>query len=302
MANTFTNINQTKVMSECIGALKLALTPLRVFSLGVSSDPAEKNDTVNVPLVTARSASTNATDYEDGNTTIASAQVSVNINLSASWHITAIQASKTGTDAFEKSAVECVYGVAYAAQLAMIELITAASFTNETIKASTAFDLDVVQDIRNTCLNTLKWRPNQKMSLVLDGGHFANLMKDPAVRDKSASGMDIAAAGSAGKVAGFDLYENGVIAAATVYGGSEDLRGFATLPQALAAAVRPPVILGQDGFVVNEYVTDPDDPQGVTLNYRTWIKPGSNTLWGCVEVLFGAVKVDGSALYRIAAE
>lgn len=302
MANTYTNINQTKIMAACIGALKLSLTKLRVFSLGVGSDPMEKNEYVTVPLVTGMTAATNATDYEDGNTTVTGKQVQLATNISRSWHITAVQASKQGTDIFEKAAVEATYAVAYAAQLAAIELITAASFTNELVKAATAFDADVAQDVRNTCLNTLKWRDDAPRSLVLDGGYYANLMKDPAVRDKSASGADVLGSGTTQRVAGFGLHENGVMAAATVYGGTEDLRGFACLPQALALGIRPPAILGQEPYIVNEYVTDPDDPEGITLNYRVWIKPGSNTLWGVVEILFGGVAVDGSALYRIVAE
>jgi hypothetical protein len=111
--------------------------------------------------------------------------------------------------------------------------------------------------------------------------------------------MNIAADGVAAHASGFDIYENGVLAGCTVYGSTEYLKGFACQPRCLAVAIRPPVILGTEGFVANEYAVDPDDPSGLAFNYRTWIKPGSNTLWGAAEILFGAVKVDGSAMYRI---
>ena len=40
MANTFTNINRTKVQSEIVEALAIGLKPLDAFSLSVGSDPA----------------------------------------------------------------------------------------------------------------------------------------------------------------------------------------------------------------------------------------------------------------------
>lgn len=304
MANTFTYVNDTKVQAACIGALKLGLTPLRAFSLGVGSDPANKFDTFNVPLVTARTTTANATDYEDGNTTAAGAQVSLNTNISCSWHITAVQASKTNTNLFESAAVEAIYAMSLLAQQTVLELAVAASFAAEVVKASTALDLDALQDIRKYCVQDLKWRMNDgtKTSLVLDGAYYANLMKDPAVRDRSASDMNIAKDGVSARAAGFDIYENGVIAGLTAYGASEYLRGFACQQRCLAVAIKPPTILGQAGFLTNEYVTDPDDPDGITFNYRTWITPKSNTLWGAAEILFGAVKVDGSAMYRIVSQ
>ena len=60
MANTFsgTSINDTQIMSSCLSALKLHLSPLKVFTLDVGSEPTRKGSTVVVPLVTAGSATT----------------------------------------------------------------------------------------------------------------------------------------------------------------------------------------------------------------------------------------------------
>ncbi len=302
MANTYTNINDAKVMSDCVGALKLGLTPLDVFSMSVGSDPSEKNETVTVPLVTAMSGATNATNYASGDTTVVGKVVNLTTNFSRSWHITAKQASKNSTDIFEKAAVEATYSVAYLVQLSALNLITRASYgtSTEAIIASSSFDSDAVQDIRNTCVNTLKWRANSSMSLVLDGAYYTNLAKDPAQRDMSASGADTNASGKVDRNSGFRIIENGVIASSTPYGATEYLRGFAALPQAMALAVRPPAILGNSAFEVNEIAVDPDS--GISLNYRRWIDPVTNALWGCVETLFGGAAVDGNALYRIVSQ
>ena len=259
--NTFTNINITKVQSEITSALKLGLTPMNVFSLGVGDDPKEKNEIVTVPIVTARTAVSNATNYENGNTTVVGSQVNLDTNISSSWHITAVQASKQGTDYMVKSAIENTYAVCYAAQLKALNLVVRASYgtaTEKVIASGDDCDSDALFDIRNTCMNTLKWRPSQMPSLVLSGDYYAGLGKDPAVRDKSASGAATAESGEVMKHAGFKVYENGVLASAsTAYGATEYVRGFACLPQAMAVAVRPPAVLSTDGYIVNEVISDP---------------------------------------------
>ena len=303
MPNTFTNVNVTKVESEIIEALKLGLTPLDVFSLEVGSSPAEKNEVVTVPIITARTAASNATNYENGNTTVVGKDVNLDTNISCSWHISAIQASKQDTDYFAKAAKEAVYSVANAAQLKALDLVVRDSYGEgvEAVLATGAdCDSDALFDIRNTVINTLKWRPSQMPKLVLDGAYYAGLGKDPATKDLSASGADTAQSGEVGRHAGFGIYENGVIASSTPYGANEYLRGFACLPQAMALAIRPPAIVGSAAYDINEIVTDPDG--GLSLNYRQWVNTSSNTLWGSVEILMGGIAVDGNALYRIVSQ
>lgn len=304
MANTFTAINIAKVQEEILGALKLGLTPLSgVFSMSVGSDPLEKNETVTVPLITARTATSNGTNYEDGNTTVTGKVVNLDTNISCSWHITAIQASKQGTDYFVKAGVEAAYSVAYAALLKAFNLVVRASYgtSTEAIVASTALDSDKLFDIRNTCMNTLKWRPSQMPALVLDGAYYANLSKDPAVKDLSASGAGTAQSGEVARHAGFRIYETGVLAAAsTAYGATEYVRGFACLPDAMAIAIRPPAAIGGSVYDVNEVITEPET--GLSANYRSWVNPTDNSLWGCVEIITGMLAVNGSALYRIVSQ
>lgn len=304
MANSLTNINDSKVVSECLAALNIALNPVRVFTLSVSSEQADKNEVINVPVVTARTASTNATNYEDGNTTIASVQVNLATNLSASWHLTAIEASKTSTDAFAAAGRECVYAVMAAAYNACLNKVVRASYgtSTEQALAYTAFDSDSLIDGRNTCMNTLKWpRVGQKMSLVLDGSYYANLMKDPAIKDLSASGVPAGKElGPQVRFAGFDIYEDGMIASCTPYSATEYLRGFYCLPSAMAVGIRPPAKVDSGTFEVNEIVTDP--VTGISANYRRWVNTQTNVLWGTIEVLFGAVACQSGGLYRIVSQ
>ena len=151
MANSFTNVNVAKTEKEVVGALKYGLMPLDgVFTMGVGSDPKEKNETVTVPLITARSASSNATNYEDGNTTVTGKIVNLNTNVSASWHITAIEASKQDTDYWTKAAVEATHSVCQAALEKAFNLVVRASYgtSTEEVVAAADFDSDTVFDIR----------------------------------------------------------------------------------------------------------------------------------------------------------
>lgn len=301
MANSLTNVNVTKVMTECIEALKDGLTPLRVFSLSVGSDPAEKNEYVNVPLVTARSVATNATNYEDGNTTITGKQVQLATNYSCAFHVTAVQASKTPTDLFAAAAKEAVYAVTNQIQIAALNLITAASFTNETIVTAANFDADALLTLRKNCVQTLKWRMGSEASVLIDPEYYANLMKDPAIRDLSASGVQAGVAGMAARFAGFNLYEMPQIGDSSNYAGTEDMRAVAALPRALALAVRPPAKIDSGSYEMNEVVSDPDG-SGMAFNMRVWTNTATNTHWGVAEVLFGGVAVDGSGAWRIVAQ
>ena len=302
MSNTFTAINVTKVMDDVIGALKMGLTPLDVFSLGVGSGPQEKNEVVTVPIITSRDALSNATNYENGNTTVVGKQVNLDTNISCSWHITALEASKQGTDSFAKAGVEAAYAVAEAALLKAFNLVVRASYTNaESVVAAADMDSDAVFDLRNTVRNTLAWRSNQDPALVLDGSYYANLGKDPAVKDLSASGAGTAQSGVVARHAGFDIYETGVLASAsTAYGATEYVRGFACLPQAMALAVRPPAVVGSAVYDVNENIIDPDS--ALSMNYRQWVAPVSNTLWATVEILMGGIAVDANGLQRIVSQ
>lgn len=294
MSNTLTNINTTKVQAEILAALTCGLTPLNAFSLSVGGDPSEKNGTVTVPLATARTADTNATDYEDGNSTIVGYDVALSTNLSSCWHMTAIQASKTGTDAFAALARESAYAVALAAQNAAFNLITNAHYTNGgSVASGSAMDVDKLQDLRSACL-VLGMRA-EKISVVLDTAYFTGLMKDPAMRDKSASGADVALTGVAARIAGMSIYESVAIESSTPY-GTPTLRGFLNVPDALALAIRPPAVLPGGPYEVNEIISL---ESGIAANYRQWVAPQTNTLWGCVEILFGGDCVNAAGLYRI---
>jgi len=305
MANTFTNVNDTKIMADAIAALNHGLTMTDIFSIDVGSDPAEKNQTIYVPLATARTGAEYNTTYEDGNTTIAGQSVDVNTHLMCPWHVTEKQSAQSRVKLFEAGSVECAYGLAATVQNTIINVVTASNFGNtedtdkETVTAAN-FDADAIADIKNICVKTNKWRevrPGLYGSLVMDGAYITNAQKDPAIRDKSASGKDALESGLVGKVSGFNLYENNIIASSTPGSGGENLVGFAVQPAAIAAAIRPIQPLGGAALEYEDIATDPDS--GISMSYRRWVNTATGDMWGAFTVLMGVGKVDGNRLVRI---
>jgi hypothetical protein len=290
MSNTYTNIDKINVFEKVLEALKVGLTPLSVFSVAYDSTPGTIGATSYVPVIGSQTAATAVTDYESGDASVVSVAISLSQNYSRSNHITAIQASKTATNAFEASMVEAAHSVAKLIQLDCMNVVTTA-FTNTTAAVAVGdFDADKLLDIKAACVN-LGYR---KMNAVLDTLYYTNLLKDPAVKDKSASGVDAAVSGEVSRFSGMDIWSNPIVTTTT---GVAALEGFVCEPSAIGVTIRPPEVLGMAAFDVIENITDPDSQ--LTCQYREWTKPGSNTKWGAIEVLAGFSRVDVSRLYRI---
>ena len=62
MPNTLTNVHDIKVAQRALQPFTAALTPMRAFSTNFSLDPADKLDTVRVPIVSPPSQSSDFAD------------------------------------------------------------------------------------------------------------------------------------------------------------------------------------------------------------------------------------------------
>ena len=300
MANSYTNINDVKVMSDGVAALKKALTPLSVFTLDAGSDPMEKNEYVYVPLASARSGSAFSSTYESGDSTITGKGVQLSNHRFCSWHVTDVQGMKSSAKLFEMESVEAAYGLASDIQTLVLNVITTANFTGTSVTVTAAnFGLDDVADIRSKATKTNGWRevePGKLGALVLDGKYVEALNKDTTVINQAASGKDTLVSGVVGRIYGLDIYENNLIATSTP-GTTQNLVGFAVQPGAIAVAVRP-VRPGDDKTLAfADIAVDPDS--GIAMSYRRWYNPASGTLWGTYTVLMGVVAVDPSRLIAI---
>ena len=299
MSNTLTNVNYIAVFKECLEAFKKTLEPMSIFSTQYSNEPGFVGATTYVPVVSAKTAadgSLASTDYESGDSSAVSVAVTLSANYWSASHLLAIQASQTQTDAFKKWMMEATYAVAAKCMLGAQDLITTGYTNASAATAATAIDDDKIVDYKYIAHNTMKFKPGS-YNIVLDSAYFANLEKDPAVRDFYANPNSTANIYSNKIVRhGIPVWESLSLADSTPYSGA-NLRGYIVHPSAMGLTIRPPAILGGTSFNMVENITDPDT--GLTLQYREWVKPGTNTLWGVVEVLFGGARVRTDGLYRI---
>src|ERR1700676_3721286 len=103
MPNTLTNVNDIKVAQTALQPWMAALLPLRAFSTNFSPEPADKLDTVRVPVVGAPSQSSDFVDSYTGNpdSTVTVIPVQLNRHKFKTIHVTAREASETALNVLE---------------------------------------------------------------------------------------------------------------------------------------------------------------------------------------------------------
>lgn len=77
------------------------LSPLRAFSTNFSPEPADKLDTVRVPVVGARSASSEFAGSYTADATVSEIPVQLNKHKYKTVHVTAREASETALNVLE---------------------------------------------------------------------------------------------------------------------------------------------------------------------------------------------------------
>src|SRR5438067_9984086 len=97
MPNTLTDVKDIKVAQSALKPFQGALLPLRAFSTNFSPEPADKLDTVRVPVIGAPSQSSDfAGSYtQNADSTVTVIPVQLNRHKFKTVHLTAREASET---------------------------------------------------------------------------------------------------------------------------------------------------------------------------------------------------------------
>ena len=294
MANTLTNVNDIKVAQNALQPFTAALTPLRAFSTNFSPEPADKLDTVRVPVVGAPSQSS---DFAGSYTAAADSTVSVipvqlNRHKFKTVHVTAREAAETALNVLETLVSSAVKQLAQDVLQDIFGEITAANYGAPGIPAvaASSFDYKKILAVREAC-STIKM-PVSDRALVLDGAYFTNLLGDEIVAKSFMA--PIAQPGvveaQIRRLAGFDIYETVILPE-----NGEKLAGFAAHPSGLAVAMRylPPVA----NYDESGAVTDPET--GLTFGYLRYTEIQSNRIFVTVECLYGFKAALGDGIKRI---
>jgi hypothetical protein len=294
MPNTLTNVKDIKVAQNALQPFMASLTPLRAFSTNFSPEPADKLDTVRVPVVGTPSQSSdfsgNYTD--DADSTITVVPVVLNRHKYKTVHVTAREAAETAVPVLETLVASAVKQLAEDVLVDIFSEITAANYGAPAIPAlnADAFDYKKVLKIREACSQAKM--PVADRSLILDDAYYTNLLADDVVAKSFVLPLSQTGVVEAQlrRIGGFDVYPSTVIPE-----NGEKLAGFAAHPSGLAVAMRYLVPVAK--YDEAGAVTDPET--GLTFGYLRYTETSSNRIFVTVECLYGFKKAIGAGIKRI---
>ena len=295
MSNTLTNVKDIKVAQRALMPFMSNLLPVTAFSTDFSPQPADKLDTVRVPLVGAPSTSSDfAGDYSaNADSTVTVVPVTLNRHKYKTVHVTARESAETSLNALEALVEAAAQQLAQVVLVDIFSCITLANFGAPGIAAlaATAFDYKKVLEIRQKC-GEAKMPPNPR-SLVLDAGYYTNMLADDVVAKSFNLNLNAPAVteGMVKRIAGFNLHETSLIPS----DHAEKLVGFAAHSSAVAVAMRylQPVADYQQAGAV----TDPTT--GMTFGYLRFTDTRANKIFVTLECLYGFAPAKTDALKRI---
>jgi hypothetical protein len=295
MSNTLTNVKDIKVAQKALMPFMAQLLPVTAFSIDFSPLPADKLDTVRVPLVGAPSTSSDfAGDYTaNADSTVTVAPVVLNRHKYKTVHVTARENAETALNTLETLVEAAAQQLAQDVLVDILSVVTAATYGAPGIPAlaATSFDYKKVLGIREVCGNA-KMPPNPR-SLVLDAGYFTNLLADDVVAKSFNLNLNAPAVteGMVKRLAGFNLHETTIIPS----DHAEKLVGFAAHASAVAVAMRylQPVADYQQAGAVTDPAT------GMTFGYLRFTDTRANKVFVTIECLYGFTVGKSDALKRL---
>ena len=282
MANTLTNVRDIKVAQNALQPFMSGLTPLRAFSTNFSPEPADKLDTVRVPVIGAPSQSSDfAGNYTlNADSTITVVPVVLNRHKYKTVHVTAREAAETALPILDNLVMSAVKQLAEDVLKDILSEITAANFGAPAIPpfAATDFTYRKTLEIREAC-SAVKM-PLTDRALILDDAYYTNILTDDVVNKSFI--LPLATPGvieaQLRRIAGFEVFPSTILP-----DNGEDLVGFAAHPSGMAIAMRYLVPVAE--YEEAGAVTDPET--GLTFGYLRYTETSSNRIFVTVECLYG---------------
>jgi hypothetical protein len=294
MPNTLTNLKDIKVAQRALMPFMANLMPVSSLSTNFGPQPSDKGDTVRVPLVGAPTGSSDfAGDYTaNADSTVTTIPVTLNRHKFKTVHVTAREASETAMDVLDTLVETAAQQLAQDVLLDIMSVITLGNFGAPIpAVAATNFDYKKVLNIREEC-GKVKM-PASPRSLVLDSGHYTNLLADDVVAKSFNLNLNAPAVteGMVKRIAGFNLHETTLIPS----DHAEKLVGFAAHSSAVAVAMRylQPVADYQQAGAVTDPAT------GMTFGYLRFTDTRANKVFVTLECLYGFTLGKTDALKRI---
>jgi hypothetical protein len=296
MANTLTNMSPTIVQDEVLPALKLGLIPLSAFSIDFTSEPLAVGDVHRVPIATARTGGALGASFESGDTTVATTAITVATPRACSWYVDPKREAAPTMERWLAQARECTYALAKDILQIPLALMVTANIGNtdgtdaKTVTAAN-YDVDDIAD-QWGLLKTKKVAGN--ISAIHNIAYATALLKDAALKDKSASDSDMLRTGELPSILGMRTFYTDAFPTAltnehtgVIFTGSETVAG-------VVGGGYAPVEGAEAAAGVREFmVSDPDT--GLSMMYRQWVNTATGAYWGSVYAFTGFAFLRNSA-------
>jgi len=305
MANTITGMTYENVARMGIQAYADKLAPLSAFTMDLSADAADQGTVVKTRIVPVAGTvgdltDTHTGDYTDAIDDQAMSEVSVTMGSEPviGFTFTDAEANQIASGVFSDTVQKLVNQSAYAiANNVLDTCFTAVDTTYSagvSAVAASAFDADDVADLRAYCVTTGAWDfgvGDEK--LICDSSYYTALLKDNALQDRSASGLDAVLSGNVPRCCGFDVIEAPSLAGAA----ANNTGAFAAKPEGMAVAMRGVATQSSTDFIAHEVLQD--DVSDVVLTYKAWFDRTYHRVIHTFETLWGRADGHVNGIIRV---
>jgi len=299
--NTLAGLRYENVARAGFDTLVDALVPFVGFTRDLSTDAVEQGTVVKtriVPTVTPASVSAGAS-YSAAISAKTFTEVSVTLDQhyvgGFAFNNRELAAIEDGvlSDTTERAIKASMYGVANQCLDYLWALVTSAYTASVTVAAS-GFDADYMADLMNACA-----KAGFPMGLgpvcMLDPDYYTALVKDNAIQDKSASGVDALITGTIPMCAGFKVHN----AVSLPGAAANNTVGFGALPDAIAIAMRGMDVDDDIKKDFIEFEVLKDDVTGIVATFSVWVDRDTRKKYWAMETMYGASRANTNALKRI---
>jgi hypothetical protein len=285
----------TNILDGALRALKQSLIPLQAFTTVYRNVPLLGTDKVAVPfhpLETAASTDFDGT-YVMANSTTNVREVTVNKRKYQSMGFTSSELARQPQLNLSEIGLKKGFKLAEDVIKDILSSVTLANFGTAVHTGSAAnFDIADVIDIRQAC-DEAYW-PQTNRSLFIDASYDANMLKQTNIsKALDFGGSEAIREGRIAQLVGFNYFPSTLIPT-----NSQNLKGFAVTDNAILVAFSPVPPAGSLANVVN-YQSLTDETTGLTVEYRSWADPDTDSTRDVIEINYGYAKGDAAAIKRI---
>ena len=298
MATTISSdLKLNVVLDSALVALRESLLPITAFSTVFNSVPLQGTDKISVPffpLATDATSDFNGTYAFNDSNAINSREVTVNKRKYQPLSFTSSELARQPY--FNPEQLGFLKGRKLAEDILrdILSVVTLANYGAAIHSgAASAFDSEDMINIK-TALDQAKWSKSSRV-MILDNAYEGALLKDASIKNAAAVGTPSAIQnGRLPQIAGFD-----VIGTNLIPGNSQNLVGMVALPEAILVAFSPVQPAPGVRSHLNAYEVAVDPETGLTIEYRSWGDPDTDTEKSVIEVNYGFALGHAAALKRI---